>query len=188
MIIFWAVVSHESALTRAYSPPMIERLHSCNRTRTTILILARIDENCEYEKWLLFDTHRKKKLNWNAHANFSFQMRNYLRRLHVACAHVRFTDKNLKANGFGRLLSAFRNADRINVIGRAASNVLKFSYHFQMFWILNALPPLPPLPLLPLAFCGLPVYMHCEWSMRFIGGIGINAAQISRYLVYVCLK
>lgn len=58
---------------------------------------------------------------------------NYLRRLHVACAHVRFTDKNLKADGFGRLLSAFRNADRINVIGRAASNVLKLSYHFWMF-------------------------------------------------------
>lgn len=132
MIIFWGLVSHESALARAHSPPVIERLHSCNRTRTTILICARIDENCEYEKWLLFGT-KYPTPEKNAHANFSFQMRNYLRRLHVACAHVRFTDKNLKADGFGRLLSAFRNADRINVIGAAASNVLKFSYHFRMF-------------------------------------------------------
>lgn len=62
------------------------------------------------------------------HAIFFFHSRCEIifRRLHVAlCVHVRFTDKNLKADGFGRLLSAFRNADRINVIGGAASNVLK---------------------------------------------------------------
>lgn len=74
-------------------------------------------------------------------------------------------------------------ADQINVIGGAASNVLKFSYHFWMFWNANVL-----------AIChrhrhrhdrlicSLPVHM---WIFVFYWPMWV---QIRRYSVYLNKK